>query len=155
MSEEKIKDIIIRRGALHIIQGHKFYTEDSVKAALREALSTPPPLSERLEGGEGMKTAEDWFDKWQEKYCFQVPYDGSNKFYSDDRLKITRDTWEAMKAYSQSQRATMEWPTKEEFEKKLTELMQLEIKASIYGIHIVAGFIGFYEWLRSRGKEGK
>jgi hypothetical protein len=40
--EEIIKDILNRRGALHIIDGNRFYTEESVKDALKEVLRQLP-----------------------------------------------------------------------------------------------------------------
>jgi len=39
--EDKIKDILLRRGALHVIHGNRFYTEQSVFDAINEALSQP------------------------------------------------------------------------------------------------------------------
>ena len=40
--EEKIKDIMLRRGALHVINGHRFYSEESVKNCLQEAFGLLP-----------------------------------------------------------------------------------------------------------------
>lgn len=37
--EAKAKDILFRRGALHVFDGHRFYLEDGVLFALKEALS--------------------------------------------------------------------------------------------------------------------
>ena len=39
--EDKIKDIVHRRGALHVIDGNRFYTEKSVIDSLNEALRQP------------------------------------------------------------------------------------------------------------------
>ena len=39
--EDKIKDILHRRGALHVIDGNRFYTEKSVIDSLNEALRQP------------------------------------------------------------------------------------------------------------------
>ena len=36
--EEQINDILRRRGALHVINGHRMYSEESVKCAIKEAL---------------------------------------------------------------------------------------------------------------------
>jgi hypothetical protein len=36
--EDQINDILKRRGALHVINGHRMYSEESVKSALKEAL---------------------------------------------------------------------------------------------------------------------
>lgn len=40
--EQKIKDIINRRGALHVVNGHRFYTEESVINCLKEAFGLLP-----------------------------------------------------------------------------------------------------------------
>lgn len=46
---EKIKDIISRRGALHVINGHNFYTEESVINCLQESLGVLKPPSKWTE----------------------------------------------------------------------------------------------------------
>ena len=40
--EEKIKDIMFRRGTLHVINGNRFYSEESVKNCLQEAFGVLP-----------------------------------------------------------------------------------------------------------------
>jgi len=45
---------------------------------------------------ERMPSDED-FEKWLEDYAFQVPYDGTDKFYNEGRLKNCRYMWKWLK----------------------------------------------------------
>ena len=57
--EDKIKDIMMRRGALHVINGHRFYSEESVKNCLQEVfgLLPQPDVSSQVCRHEWIETA--------------------------------------------------------------------------------------------------